>query len=147
MIGESSSLLNLPLHTHILQNQNRKDTGKRRDVSRKIGYGAIIIIFGATGDLTKRKLIPALYNLYVKEIINDKIPIVCVARRLITKDKFTELLNPEKFIAQVNQKSLSQFLKQVYYYPMDLQNNMTYSHFAEFISRVDRTHDCRGGSF
>ncbi|GAI34283.1 unnamed protein product, partial [marine sediment metagenome] len=53
MIGESSSLLNLPLHTHILQNQNRKDTGKRRDVSRKIGYGGIIIIFGATGDLTK----------------------------------------------------------------------------------------------
>ena len=113
-------------------------------MSRKIGYGAIIIIFGATGDLTKRKLIPALYNLYLKEITNDKIPIVCVARRLIAKGEFTELLSPEKFIPQVNQKSLSQFLKQVYYYPMDLQNNMSYSHFAEFTSRIDRTHDCKG---
>lgn len=113
-------------------------------MSKKIDRGTVIIIFGATGDLTKRKLIPALYSLYVKEIIKDKIPVVCVARRLIAKDEFVELLNPEKFIPQVNQKSLSQFLKQVYYYPMDLQNNMTYSHFAEFISRVDRTHDCKG---
>ncbi|GAH55028.1 unnamed protein product, partial [marine sediment metagenome] len=113
-------------------------------MSKKIGYGAMIIIFGATGDLTKRKLIPALYNLYAKEIIRDKVLIVCVARSIISKDEFVELLNPEQFMPQVNQESLSKFLKQVYYYPMDLQNNMTYSHFAEFISRVDRTHDCKG---
>lgn len=113
-------------------------------MSKTIGCGTMIIIFGATGDLTRRKLIPALYNLYTKEIISNKVPIVCVARRLIAKDKFTELLNPEKFIPQVNQNSLSQFLKQVYYYPMHLQNNITYSDFAEFISRLDRVHDCKG---
>ncbi len=113
-------------------------------MSKKIDSGTIIIIFGATGDLTRRKLIPALYNLYAKEIIKGKVPIVCVARRLIAKDEFVQLLNPEKFIPQVNQKRLSQFLKQVYYYPMDIQKNTTYSLFAEFISRIDRIHDCKG---
>ncbi len=113
-------------------------------MSKTIGCGVMIIIFGATGDLTRRKLIPALYSLYAKEIIKDKIPIVCVARRLITKDEFAELLNPEKFIPQVNQRSLSQFLKQVYYYRMDLENTMAYSHFAEFTNRTDRAHGCKG---
>ncbi len=111
---------------------------------KKIDSGTIIIIFGATGDLTKRKLIPALYSLYAKEIIRDKVPIVCVARRLIAKDEFVELLHPEKFIPRLNQKCLSQFLKQVYYYPMDLQSNMVYSRFARFISRIDRAHHCKG---
>ena len=113
-------------------------------MSKEIGYGSIIVVFGATGDLTKRKLIPALYSLYAKEIIGDKVPIVCVARRLIARDEFVELLNPEKFIPQANQKCLSQFLKQVYYYPMDLQSNMVDSRFAKFISNIDRAHHCKG---
>ena len=41
---------------------------------------SMIIIFGATGDLTKRKLIPALYNLYSKNQLKN-IPIVCIARK------------------------------------------------------------------
>ncbi len=112
-------------------------------MTRKI-KNSMIILFGATGDLTKRKLVPAFYNLYAKGIIKDKVPIVCVARRPIAKDEFVELLNPEKFIPQVNQERLSQFLKQVYYYPINIQSNTTYSHFAEFISKVDREHNCKG---
>ena len=45
---------------------------------------SILIIFGATGDLTKRFLIPALYSLYLKGgALNTSI--VCVARKNITK--------------------------------------------------------------
>jgi len=41
---------------------------------------AIIAIFGATGDLTKRKLMPALYNLYLDKALPPKFAIVGVAR-------------------------------------------------------------------
>ena len=41
---------------------------------------AIIVIFGASGDLTQRKLVPALYTLYVEGRLGDQFAIVGVAR-------------------------------------------------------------------
>lgn len=39
------------------------------------------IIFGATGDLTHRKLIPAFYNLYRQQQLPEKIDIIAIGRR------------------------------------------------------------------
>src|ERR1700722_2051246 len=41
----------------------------------------IIVIFGASGDLTKRKLLPALYHLVQSGLLPEKIAVVGVARR------------------------------------------------------------------
>ena len=40
----------------------------------------ILVIFGAAGDLTKRKLIPALYNLRKNDLLPDNFAIIGVAR-------------------------------------------------------------------
>ena len=40
-----------------------------------------LVIFGASGDLTRRKLVPALYNLYRKGRINRQVQVVGFARR------------------------------------------------------------------
>ena len=40
----------------------------------------LIVIFGASGDLTRRKLIPALYNLYLKKRMPANFTIVGVSR-------------------------------------------------------------------
>lgn len=113
-------------------------------MTKKISDNGMIIIFGATGDLTKRKLIPAFYNLYTKEVITGKMPIVCVARRIITQDQFVGLLNLKEFIPQVNQERLAQFLKQIYYYPLDLQESKNHPGFKEYINKVDKRHNCKG---
>jgi glucose-6-phosphate 1-dehydrogenase len=47
-----------------------------------------IIIVGATGDLAQRKLLPALYNLYVRDLLPKKGRIIGYARRAITDDDF-----------------------------------------------------------
>jgi glucose-6-phosphate 1-dehydrogenase len=49
---------------------------------------AVIVIFGASGDLTARKLIPALYQLWTKGFLSERAPIVGVARREKTDDAF-----------------------------------------------------------
>jgi glucose-6-phosphate 1-dehydrogenase len=49
-----------------------------------------IVIFGASGDLTRRKLIPALYNLYRKERLPHDVRIVGYARRPYSHDDFRE---------------------------------------------------------
>ena len=49
-----------------------------------------IVIFGASGDLTKRKLVPALFNLHLKGRLADDVRIVGYARRPYSDDTFRE---------------------------------------------------------
>ncbi len=48
----------------------------------------IITIFGGSGDLTKRKLIPALYNLYLDNWLNKQFRIICTGRSQISDADF-----------------------------------------------------------
>ena len=51
-----------------------------------------LVIFGATGDLCKKKLVPALYELWKKEYLPHNILIVGASRREISKEAW-----PAKF--------------------------------------------------
>src|SRR5580698_13488 len=53
---------------------------------------ALIAIFGASGDLTARKLIPALYRLWTEGFLSGRSPIVGVARREKSDDSFRQEL-------------------------------------------------------
>ena len=53
----------------------------------------IIIILGATGDLTWRKLIPAIYNLYLDNWIPDSFEVIGVSRKRISEKSFREHLH------------------------------------------------------
>ncbi|MES1225002.1 MAG: glucose-6-phosphate dehydrogenase, partial [Bacteroidota bacterium] len=46
----------------------------------------IIFIFGGSGDLTNRKLIPALYNLYLDKYLPEKFVVVGVGRTSFASD-------------------------------------------------------------
>ena len=50
------------------------------------------VIFGVTGDLTRRLIVPALYNLAAEELLPDKFCVVGVARHGISKDALCEAL-------------------------------------------------------
>lgn len=52
----------------------------------------VVVIFGATGDLTHRKLVPALYNLAVDGLLPANFSLVCFARRPFTSEAFSDLL-------------------------------------------------------
>src|SRR5262245_47688315 len=54
-----------------------------------------IIIFGASGDLTSRKLIPALFRLDSRGLLSEDCHIVGVSRTKFTSEKFREELEPE----------------------------------------------------
>ena len=63
-----------------------------------------IVIFGATGDLCKKKLIPALYNLWEKKLLPDGFIITGSARRSPTPDEWKKSLGdyPEEFLNQLD---------------------------------------------
>lgn len=101
----------------------------------------MFILFGATGDLTKKKLIPALYNLYTKGKLDT--PVICVSRRDITKGEYIRLLELNKYIKNLNKKKLSGFLKLIYYIKLDFENKDP-SNFTSAIKQINKQCRCSG---
>ena len=48
----------------------------------------ILVIFGASGDLTKRKLIPALFELYKQDLLPEKFLVLGASRTPLSDDEF-----------------------------------------------------------
>jgi glucose-6-phosphate 1-dehydrogenase len=48
----------------------------------------VLVIFGASGDLTKRKLIPALYDLYIQKLLPPKFAVLGASRTVLSDDDF-----------------------------------------------------------
>lgn len=103
----------------------------------------IIIIFGATGDLAKRYLIPSLYQLTKKGKLNTNAPIVCVGRKIHTQKEFLDSLESDKFIKNLNPKIAKQFFKNIYYKTLDYSCSVC-SNFKEYIDTIDKKYNCKG---
>ena len=82
-----------------------------------------IVIFGATGDLCKKKLIPALYKLWQKELLPDNFLITGCARRAPTAAQWKESLGnyPDEFLHHLD------------YISADLDNVDTLSHLPDYL--------------
>jgi glucose-6-phosphate 1-dehydrogenase len=83
----------------------------------------IITIFGASGDLTKRKLLPALFDLYRKDLLPKDFAILGIGRTDYQDNSFRDRMNQavNEFAkgAPVEKSELTEFLKHVYYHAMD----------------------------
>ena len=80
----------------------RKGENNYYDTDKYDGNGTVserIVIFGATGDLCKKKLIPALFELWKKKLLPDNILIVGASRRDLPKETWLEKLGdyPQDF--------------------------------------------------
>jgi glucose-6-phosphate 1-dehydrogenase len=82
-----------------------------------------IVIFGATGDLCKKKLIPALYKLWQKKLLPDNFLITGCARRQPTAAQWKESLGEYP----------AEFLQQLDYISADLDNVDTLSHLPDYL--------------
>ena len=54
----------------------------------------IFALFGATGDLSYRKLIPAMYNLHRRGILKENVTILAIGRRDWTRETYIEEVRP-----------------------------------------------------
>lgn len=104
-----------------------------------------MVIFGATGDLTHRKLIPALYNLQVEGALPTGVKIVGFARREKADEEFREGL--EKLNRAVSRSGhdeaiWAEFAKNVHYHQSEFQDVEGYKRLAGLLDEIDRE---RGG--
>lgn len=92
-------------------------------MQRKLASG-IIVIFGASGDLTKRKLIPAIFSLYSQNIITIKNLVLGVARSEFSDDGFREtIINTLSNQYPYQDKKIKKFSRQLFYQPINDYTN------------------------
>lgn len=86
-------------------------------------------IFGGTGDLCSRKLMPALYNLYIREELSDSSSIIAIGRRDYTDEQYIDLIKPWVHQFARLGRDLSKFdsfAKLIHYYRMDFTDPSSY---------------------
>ncbi|MCA9387217.1 hypothetical protein KC669_04250 [Candidatus Dojkabacteria bacterium] len=99
---------------------------------------SILTIFGATGDLVVKKIIPALYVLFEKSQLPEQIKIVCFARRNFTNGKYNEFINELIHKILKKDKVDSKFHEMFEYVQGDLEDGESYKQLEEVIKRYDK---------
>jgi glucose-6-phosphate 1-dehydrogenase len=97
----------------------------------------VIVIFGGSGDLTTRKLIPALYNNFRKKRLPPLTRIIGFSRTPITDDAFRAKLNDAvraSAPAEYDAQAWGEFAGSLSYQPGDLENPSSYADLARKIS-------------
>ncbi len=104
-----------------------------------------IVIFGATGDLTRRKLVPALFNLYVNDGMPDSFQIVGCGRTKMSerqfKDRMKNALGAKNVLDQTQWAGFSDTLT---YLSVDYEERDSFLNLSEFLKNLDQKHDTRG---
>ncbi len=109
--------------------------------SFKIAESCILVIFGATGDLTARKLIPALYNLAREGQLPGHFACVGFARRSKTHEQFRD-----EMLQAIQQFSRSKpndcklweiFKEQIFYLQSDFDEDQGYKKLNELLQKLD----------
>ncbi len=107
----------------------------------------ILVIFGASGDLTARKLIPAVYNLKQQRRLPPELTIVGVARRDWSHDYFREQMRKglEEYAQGVGAEELWQdFAQGLFYCSADMDDPQGYQKLNALLTELDEKRGTRG---
>lgn len=97
----------------------------------------LLVIFGASGDLTARKLLPSLFELHVRELLPEHFCILGAARTDYTDEEYRaeekkQILETSKN-KELDEAQLDSFLRRVFYLAFDSTNSAEYGKLKERI--------------
>jgi glucose-6-phosphate 1-dehydrogenase len=107
----------------------------------------ILVIFGASGDLTKRKLFPALYSLALRRLLPENFAIVGTSRSEETDDAFKERMKEavQEYGRDEFREDVWEFLADgMRYVAMDFADEDGEDRLAETLNELDKERDTRG---
>jgi len=114
------------------------------------GDPCVMVIFGASGDLTKRKLIPALYNLAKENLLSKEFALVGFARTEQSSEQFRDQIGKEisEFATtKVDPDLWHWFSRRIYYVSGDFDNPQGYQKLRDVLAQLDKEHGTRGNYF
>ena len=102
-------------------------------------HPSIFVIFGITGDLAARKLLPALLGLYVKKLLPARWSIIGFSRRSFNREEFRELIRSRMNIrpGQFKEEDVKHFMDHISYEQGKFDDPDSFAALAERIKAVD----------
>ena len=115
--------------------------------SKAVPQPCAIVIFGATGDLTHRKLIPALYNIAADGEMPPAVAVIGFARRPKTDEEFrAEMAEATRNFSRqtVRDEVWQHFAQSLFYHQSEFADEEGYRKLAERLDRLDQESGTRG---
>jgi glucose-6-phosphate 1-dehydrogenase len=107
-----------------------------------------MVIFGASGDLTKRLLMPAFYNLVCDGLLGPNFAILGAAMDPLTTDSFRERMSTDikKFStrAEFNQPEWDSLCSRLYYTQGSFGDDSTFANVKELVAKMEEQYQAKG---
>jgi glucose-6-phosphate 1-dehydrogenase len=117
-------------------------------ISTRFVDPCILVIFGATGDLTARKLIPALYNLTREGQLSPQFVCVGFARREKTHEQFRnemyEAITKFSRVKPIDESLWNNFKEQIFYHKSEFHDDAGYENLQSFLNQLDGRFGTKG---
>jgi glucose-6-phosphate 1-dehydrogenase len=108
----------------------------------------VVVIFGASGDLTKRKLVPALYRLTQEKLLPAEFAIVGFSRTPVSHDQFRanmrEAVETYSATNSVDEEVWQSFAQGIFYTAGDINDSAAYQRMSELLEQIDRERGTAG---
>jgi len=119
------------------------------DVGRPpVADPCLLVIFGASGDLTKRLLMPAFYNLVCDGLLSENFAIVGLAMDPMTTESFREKMSTDikQFSTRANfeQKPWDSLCSRLYYTPGKFDDDAAFARLKDLIQKLDAEYKTGG---
>ena len=110
--------------------------------------GCAFVIFGASGDLTSRKLVPALYNLSCQELLPSRFAIVGFSSTELTdagfRSQMEQSVRRSPDVLAFRQKLWDEFVPALHYVTADFEKPEGYQQLAARLGELDAQRGCAG---
>jgi glucose-6-phosphate 1-dehydrogenase len=118
-----------------------------QDAANRLADPCVMAIFGASGDLTKRKLIPALYNLAKDHLLSPEFALVGVSKDEFTLDQYRDKVTEDikKFATTDFDADLWHwFIRRIYYISGEFSDPAVFEQLKTLLGELDGRHGTRG---
>lgn len=102
------------------------------------------VIFGASGDLTERKLVPALYSLFRQRLLPKSFFVLGFGRTPMTDADFRKKMSGALQSIPDGQSSLQEFIQRFHYVAGDYADPNSYKSLGETLQKLDTTYQTQG---
>ncbi|HLO10702.1 MAG TPA: glucose-6-phosphate dehydrogenase [Pseudoneobacillus sp.] len=102
------------------------------------------MIFGATGDLAKRKLFPSLYQLFIKGKLSDRFAVIGIARSSLTNEQFQTNVKESIHTFLGKTENIDEFISHFYYQSHDIADPSSYATLKNLAEELDQHYSLEG---